>query len=360
MIRECLAKIILKIDLSEDEAYNCMMEMVNDEAGGIQSAAFLTALRVKGETVEEITGFVKAMRNVCIKISPELRDPLVDTCGTGGDSFKTYNVSTTSAIIAASCGVTIAKHGNRSITSKCGGADILEALGVNINCDAAGVERCLESTGIGFMFAPKFHPAMKRMMSIRKELGIRTVFNILGPLTSPANTEIQLLGVFEPEYVDIIVEVLKNLDVKRAMVVHGYDNNDNPAMDEISTIGKTRIAYLENGEITIDEVYPEDFGIKKYDPKYIKAPETIEGNLQVVKAVLSGKNDSKEEDARLELSLINTAAILFIAGKAQNMEEGVEIAKYSIKSGLAMEKLLELVDISNSTENFDPEPFLCK
>ncbi len=360
MIRECLAKIVLKINLSEDEAYDCMMEMINDEAGVIQSTAFLTALRVKGESVEEITGFVKAMRSVCIEISPKLKDPLVDTCGTGGDSFKTYNVSTTSAIIAASCGVKIAKHGNRSITSKCGGADILEALGVNINCDAIGVERCLENTGIGFMFAPIFHPAMKRMMSIRKELGIRTVFNILGPLISPAKAEIQLLGVFEPDYVDIIVEVLKNLDVKRAMVVHGYDDKDNPAMDEISTIGKTRIAYLENGEITIDEVYPEDLGIKKYDPKYIKAPETIEGNLQIIKAVLSGKNDSIVEDAMLELSLVNTAAILFIAGKAQNMEDGVKIAKNSIRSGLAMEKLLELIDISNSTVNFDAEPFPCK
>src|SRR5664280_1131278 len=315
MIGEGLAKVVSKLDLSEDEAYNCMIEMVNGEADEFQSAAFLTALAVKGESVGEITGFVKAMRSVGIVISPKLEYPLVDTCGTGGDRFKTFNVSTTSAIIAASSGVAVAKHGNRSITSKCGGADILEALGVNINCNADGVRVCLEKTGMGFMFAPNFHPAMKSMMPLRKKLGIRTGFNILGPLTSPANAEIQLLGVFEPDYVDLIAEVLKNLGVKRAMVVHGYDENDKPAMDEISTIGKTRIAYLENGVIKIEEVYPEDFGVKRSDPIYIKAPETIEDNLKVVKAVLEGKNTSKEEDARLNLCLVNTAAILFIAGK---------------------------------------------
>src|SRR5664280_2545208 len=349
MIGEGLAKVVSKLDLSEDEAYNCMIEMVNGEADEFQSAAFLTALAVKGESAEEITGFVKAMRSVCIEIKTDLKDPLVDTCGTGGDRFKTFNVSTTSAIIAASSGVAVAKHGNRSITSKCGGADILEALGVNINCNADGVRVCLEKTGMGFMFAPNFHPAMKNIMPIRKKLAIRTVFNILGPLTSPANAEIQLLGVFDPEYVDLIAEVLKNLGVEHAMVVHGYDDIDEPAMDEISTIGKTRIALLDNGQITVQEIYPEDFGVKRCDPKHIKAPETIEENREVVKAVLTGKKESDEEAARLELCLVNTAAILFIAGIAQNLEEGVRIAKDSVESGRAMKKLLELIDISNST-----------
>ncbi len=360
MIGECLAKVVSKRNLSELEAHNCMLEMVSGDADEIQTSALLTALSVKGESAEEITGFVKAMRSVGIVISPKLEYPLVDTCGTGGDRFKTFNVSTTSAIIAASSGVAIAKHGNRSITSKCGGADILEALGVNINCDAAGVERCLETTGIGFMFAPNFHPAMKNLMPIRKKLAIRTAFNILGPLTSPANAEIQLLGVFDPEYVDLIAEVLKNLGVKHAMVVHGYDDNDEPAMDEISTIGKTRIAVLENGQITVEEIYPEDFGVKRCDPKHIKSPETIEENLEVVKAVLTGKKGSDEEVARLELCLVNTAAILFIAGKAQNFKEGVIIAKNAVESGMAMKKLLELVDISNSTVYTDPTTFLCK
>jgi anthranilate phosphoribosyltransferase len=355
MIGEGLAKVISNVDLTENEAHNCMIEMVNGDADELQSAAFLTALAVKGESVTEITGFVKAMRSVCIEIATDLDDPLVDTCGTGGDKFKTFNVSTISAIIAASSGVVVAKHGNRSITSKCGGADILEALGVNINCNAHGVRSCLEITGMGFMFAPNFHPAMKRMMPIRKKLGIRTVFNILGPLTSPANAEIQLLGVFEPEYVDLIAEVLKNLGVKHAMVVHGYDENNKPAMDEISTIGKTRIAYLENGVITIKEVYPEDFGVKRSDPQHIKASETVTDNLQVVKAVLEGKNSTKEEEARLDLCLVNTAAILFIAGKADSLEDGVKIARDSVKSGSAMKKLLQLVDISNSEGFSDPE-----
>ncbi|MGB9200341.1 anthranilate phosphoribosyltransferase [Methanobacterium sp.] len=360
MIYEGLTKVVSKVDLSEDEAYNCMIEMIDGTASELQSAAFLTALAVKGESAEEITGFVKAMRSASIEITTDLREPLVDTCGTGGDRFKTFNVSTTSAIIAASSGVAVAKHGNRSITSKCGGADILEALGVNINCNVKGVIACLEKAGMAFMFAPNFHPTMKRMMPIRKKLGIRTVFNILGPLTSPANAEIQLLGVFEPEYVDLIAEVLKNLGVKRAMVVHGYDEYDNPAMDEISTIGKTRIANLEEGIITIEEVYPEDFGIERSNPKYIKAPETIEDNLKVVKAVLEGRNNSKEDDARLNLCLVNTAAILFIAGKANNLKEGVIIAKNSVKSGSAMIKLLELVDISNSTGFSDPKPSQAK
>ena len=348
MIEKCIAKVVSNTNLSEYEAYNCMLEMVSGEAEEIQSAAFLTALSIKGESAEEITGFVKAMRSVCIEISPRLDCPLVDTCGTGGDIFKTFNVSTTSAIIAASAGVAIAKHGNRSITSKCGGADILEALGVNINCNAAEVELCLENAGMGFMFAPNFHPAMKKMMPIRKKLGIRTVFNILGPLTSPANADIQLLGVFDPEYVDIIAQVLKNLGVKRAMVVHGYDENDEPAMDEISTIGKTRVAFLEKGHIKVEEIYPEDFGLKRCNPKFIKAPETIEENLEVVKSVLNGKNSSNEDNARLEICLVNTAAILFLAGKAKNLEEGVKIAMNSIESGMALEKLLKLIDVSNS------------
>jgi anthranilate phosphoribosyltransferase len=348
MIEKSIAKVVSKTNLNEYEAYNCMLKMVSGEAEEIQSAAFLTALSIKGESAEEITGFVKAMRSVCIEISPRLESPLVDTCGTGGDIFKTFNVSTTSAIIAASAGVVIAKHGNRSITSKCGGADILEALGVNINCNAKEVEECLENAGIGFMFAPNFHPAMKKMMPIRKKLGIRTVFNILGPLTSPANADIQLLGVFDPEYVDIIAQVLKNLGVKRAMVVHGYDENDKPAMDEISTIGKTRVAFLEKGRIKVEEIYPEDFGLKTCNPKFIKAPETIEENLEVVKSVLNGKNSSNEDNARLEICLVNTAAILFLAGKAKNLEEGVQKAKNSIESGMAIEKLLKLIEVSNS------------
>lgn len=345
---EYLAKVVSRNDLTETEAYNCMLEMMNGAAGEIKTAAFLTALSVKGESIEEITGFVKAMRSVCIDVSPELEQPLVDTCGTGGDRFKTFNISTISAIIASSSGVAIAKHGNRSITSKCGGADILEALGVNINCDAKEVEKSLKKTGFGFIFAPNFHPAMKKVMPVRKALGIRTVFNILGPLTSPANAEIQLLGVFDPRYVEIIAEVLKNLKVKRAMVVHGYDEKDEPAMDEISTIGKTHVAILEDGQITVKDIYPEDFGVERYDPNHIQAPDTIQDNLKIVEDVLTGKNSTKDEEAKLQLCLVNAAAILFIAGKAQDFKEGMRIARSAVQSGLSNEKLSEVVEISNS------------
>lgn len=347
-MKEYLAKVVSKADLTETEAYNCMLEIINGDASQIETAAFLTAISVKGESIGEITGFVKAMRSVCINVSPKLEQPLVDTCGTGGDRVKTFNISTVSAIIAASSGVAIAKHGNRSITSKCGGADILEALGININCDVAGVEKCMEMTGFGFLFAPNFHPAMKKVMPVRKELGIRTVFNILGPLTSPANADIQLLGVFDPKYVEMIAEALKNLGVKRAMVVHGYDEEDKPAMDEISTIGKTKIALLDKGQITVREIYPEDFGVVRCDPEYIKAPETVQENLKIVQDVLSGKSNTQDEEARLTLCLVNTAAILFIAGKAQNFKEGMKIATNSVESGMPIKKLSKIIEISNS------------
>lgn len=348
MITECLKKVVKGNDLTQNEAYDCMFEMTSGKAGEIKTAAFLTALSMKGETSDEITGFVRAMRELCIEVSPEMEQPLVDTCGTGGDILKTFNISTTAALIASASDVAIAKHGNRSITSKCGGADILEALGVNINCDAEGVERCLETCGISFIFAPNFHPSMKRIMPVRNELKIRTVFNILGPLTSPANAEIQLLGVFDPEYVEIIAEVLKNIGIKRAMVVHGFDENDNPAMDEISTIGKTKIALIEDGTVTVTDIYPEDFSVERTSSKHIKSPETMEENIKVVQDVLKGKNDSEEEKSRLDMCLVNAAAILFIAGKVKSFKEGYITAKDSVESGRAIEKLSSFIEISNS------------
>jgi len=347
MIAECLKKVVSGQDLSEKEAYECMMEMVSGNASDVLMAAFLASLTTKGEVVEEITGFVNAMRDVCIKISPKLEVPLLDTCGTGGDRFKTFNVSTIAAIIAASCGVTIAKHGNRSITSKCGGADILEALGVKIECDVKKVEECIEKAGIGFMFAPNFHPAMRHVMPVRRELGIRTVFNILGPLSSPANANIQLLGVFDPKYVDTMAEVLKNLGTKRAMVVHGFDEDGRPAMDEISIIGKTQFAILDEGKIHKGEIYPEDLGIKRANPEFIRAPEGIDENIELVIQILEGKKETPKMEARLNLSLVNAGAVLFLAGKSKNLKDGIKIARNAVESGSALEKLEEFVKISN-------------
>jgi anthranilate phosphoribosyltransferase len=348
MIAESLKKVVSGGDLNEKEAYECMMDMISGNASDIHISAFLSALTTKGESISEITGFVKAMRQVSIKVTPNLDESLVDTCGTGGDKFKTFNVSTIAAIIAASCGVFIAKHGNRAISSKCGGADILEAMGVKIEGDAREVELCLEKTGIGFMFAPKFHPAMGYVMPVRKQLRMRTVFNILGPLSSPANVDIHLMGVFDPTYVEIMANVLRNLGVKRALVVHGFDENGEPAMDEISTIGKTLAAFLSDGEIKIFELYPEDFGLEKTKKELIMAPETLDENLQIALDALEGKMDNAKEEARMDLCLANAGAILFLAGKADNLQEGVEKARQSVLNGNAYSKLQEFVAASDS------------
>jgi len=349
MLSEYIKKVVLYKNLSENEAYDCMMQIICGNENEIQISSFLTALSMKGESVEEITGFVKAMREVSVNVSPQIDMPLVDTCGTGGDYLKTFNVSTISAIIAASCGVIIAKHGNRNITSKCGGADILEALGVNINCNANKVERCMEDAGIGFIFAPNFHPAMKNVMPIRREIGIRTVFNILGPLTSPARADIQLLGVFDPVFVEIIAEVLKKLGVKRAMVVHGYDDKGNPAMDEISTIGKTKIAFLDSGKIKIMELYPEDFGIDKNIKELLISSNDLDKNVDIALNILKGKTNSKKDLARLDLCLVNSAAILFLAGVVTDLHEGVKESYRAVKSGRSIKKLQEFIKISNNS-----------
>ncbi len=346
MMADCIKKVTSFEDLNEQEAYECMMHIVKGNANYVQMASFLTSLSMKGETVDEITGFVKAMREVCVHVSPDINAPLVDTCGTGGDTLKTFNISTISAIIAASCGVVIAKHGNRSITSKCGGADILEALGVTIDSNGEEVERCMEEAGIGFMFAPNFHPAMKHVMPVRQELAIRTVFNILGPLTSPANADIQLLGVFDPEYVEVMASVLKNIGVKRAMVVHGFDDEGNPAMDEISTIGKTKVAILDHGKIDIKEIYPEDFGVERTNKELIKASSSLNENMQIAVDVLKGEERSETEKARLDLCLVNAGAILFIAGIAGNLSDGVKIARKAVLSGEALRKLHEFAENS--------------
>jgi anthranilate phosphoribosyltransferase len=341
-----LKKVSTGEDLSEEEAYQCMQDIITGYSSSVEMTSLLTALSMKGETVTEITGFVKAMRKASIKVNSS-SEPLVDTCGTGGDKLKTFNVSTAAAIMAASCGVTIAKHGNRSITSKCGGADILEAAGVNINCDVSGVRKCLDYAGIGFMYAPLFHPAMKNVASVRKDMGIKTVFNILGPLTNPASADIQLLGVFDPDLVEPVARVLRNLNVKRALVVHGFDQNNQPAMDEISIIGKTKIALLDNKQVQMGEIYPEDFGLKKQCEDHVTAPDTLHENLDIFYSVLSGIINGPEDKARLNLCLMNAAAILFIAGKAVDFKKGTEMVFKSVKNGAALDKLHEFIQISN-------------
>lgn len=342
-----IQKIVSGEDLSEDEAFHCMEEMISGNASDIHIAALLTALATKGETVDEITGFAKAMRGACTSLNVSKDVELVDTCGTGGDTLKTFNVSTAAAIIASSVGVNVAKHGNRAVTSSCGGADILEAVGVKIDADAEIVATCLEEVGMGFMFAPNFHKATKNVMPVRQALGIRTVFNILGPLTSPAGAKIQLLGVFDPNYVEIMANVLNNLGVERAMVVHGFDENEELGMDEISNVGPTLVAFVDHGSIEIKKLNPEDFGIEKASSDLIKAPDTREENLEILMDVLNGKNDSITDKARLDIALANAGAIIYLAGKAKNLIEGTSIAFKAVKSERSIKKLKEFVKISN-------------
>lgn len=342
-----IQKIVALKDLSEEEAFQCMEEMISGKASDIHMAALLSSLATKGENVDAITGFAKAMRAACTPIKVPKDIKLVDTCGTGGDTLKTFNVSTAAAIIASSVGVNVAKHGNRAVTSSCGGADILESAGVKIDASPEKVAHCLEKVGMGFMFAPNFHPATRNVMPVRQALGIRTVFNILGPLTSPARANIQLLGVFDPKYVEIMAQVLNNLGVERAMVVHGFNENEDMGMDEISSVGPTLVAFIDHGSIEIEKLNPHDFGIEKSECNLIKAPETLKENLDIFLAVLSGKNDTENDKAKLEIALANAGAIIYLAGQAQSLIEGTEIAKESVESGKAIKKLHEFVETSN-------------
>ncbi|MDW8034076.1 MAG: anthranilate phosphoribosyltransferase [Nitrososphaerota archaeon] len=341
MIRDCIAKLVRKEDLLPDEAEEAMTEIMSGKASDAQIASFITALRMKGETVEEITAFASVMRRFCIRINPSITGNLVDTCGTGGDSIKTFNVSTIAALIAAGAGVYIAKHGNRSVTSKCGSADLLEALGFNLNMSPESVKDSIEKIGIGFMFAPVFHPAMKYAVGPRREIGIRTVFNILGPLTNPAGAKAQILGVCEKNILKPVARVLKNLGVEKAMVVHGSDG-----LDEISITGRTDVFLLSNGRIVPKHIEPEDFGLKRADKNSIQ----ISSKEESVKAALEILRSHEEGDDRLvskrNMALMNAAAAIFIGGKAKNLSEGFELAKESLKSGAAYDKLRDLIRYS--------------
>jgi anthranilate phosphoribosyltransferase len=335
MIKEGIQKLVDGTDLSFDESQGTLREIMAGEATNAQIAAFLTALRMKGETVEELTAFAKVMRENCVRIHPKVSGRLLDTCGTGGDKIKTFNVSTTATFVIAGAGVTIAKHGNRSVTSKSGSADVLERLGVNLTVPPEAVEKAIEQIGIGFMFAPAFHPAMKYAVATRKEVGIRTAFNILGPLTNPASANAQLLGVYDPKLTERLAYVLRGLGCEEAMVVHGLDG-----LDEVSTLGKTVISHLNGGEVATTETSPRDFGIKQASIETIQGA-TSEENAETLFKIINAI--SSEGDAKMDIVLVNAAAGLIIGGKAQNFAEGMELAKKSIRSGAAYTKLKALV-----------------
>ena len=334
MIKEAINSLIQGEDLSEGNMVSVMNEIMEGKSTDAQIASFLTALRLKGETVEEITGAAKVMREKVSRIkAPALT---VDTCGTGGDLSHTFNISTTTALVVASCGVPVAKHGNRSVSSKSGSADVLEALGIKIDLEPMKVEKCLESTGFGFMFAPLFHPAMKYAVGPRKEMGIRTVFNILGPLTNPAGAERQVLGVFSDKLTEPLAEVLGNLGVKHAYVVHGNDG-----LDEITNTDKTKVSELKEGTVNTYLLSPEDFGFEKAKKEDLVGGDANE-NAQITIEILEGKAGPKRE-----ITIMNAAAVLMTADKARDLREAVRKASEAIDSGAALKKFEEIKEVSN-------------
>jgi anthranilate phosphoribosyltransferase len=343
MIREGIQKLIDGANLTFEEAQGVMREVMSGKATNAQIAAFLAALRMKGETIEEQVASAAVMREHCRRIHPSVEGRLVDTCGTGGDKIKTFNISTTAAFVVAGAGVAIAKHGNRSVTSKSGSADVLERLGLNLNMEPEAVQGTIEQVGVGFMFAPAFHPAMKYAIQPRREIGIRTLFNILGPLTNPASANAQLLGVYDPKLTAPIAHALKELGCKEAMVVHGLDG-----LDEISTLGRTAIAWLKEGTVATIETAPKDFGVKKARIADIKGTTPNE-SAEILFKILNGH--CAVDDPKTEIVLVNSAAGIIVGGKAEDFNYGMELARKSIESGAAYKKLKALIKASGGGQS---------
>ncbi len=339
MIKEGIQKLVNGTNLTSEESQETMKEIMSGNATNAQIAAFLTALRVKGETVEELIAFAQVMREYCHRIHPSITGRLIDTCGTGGDKIKTFNISTAAAFVVAGAGIPIAKHGNRSVTSQSGSADVLEKLGVNLNMEPAAVENTIEQVGIGFMFAPAFHPAMKYAVSPRKEIGIRTIFNVLGPLTNPACANAQLLGVYDPKLTVPLAYTLKSLGCEEAMVVHGLDG-----LDEISTIGKTAISWLKEGEVATLETVPKDFGVEQVEIEAVKGA-TPEENAEILFRILNAQVAA--DDPKREIVLVNSAAGIIVGGEAEDFSYGMASARKSIDSGDAYKKLKALIKASD-------------
>jgi anthranilate phosphoribosyltransferase len=359
MILDALHRIANHTEsLGCEEAREVMSEVLTGKCTDAQIAALLIALRMKGETVEEIVGFAEAIRaaaaplpigrvgNEALAVSgtgrdalaEESNDSLIDTSGTGGDASGTFNISTATALVTAGAGVRVAKHGNRSISSKCGSADVVEALGVNIQLSPERAAQCLREVGICFLFAPNLHPAMKQVQGVRRELRMRTMFNLLGPLTNPARANGQVVGVYSLELVEKLAEALSMLGLRRALVVHGLDG-----LDEITITGETRIAEAREGSVRSYEVEPEEFGMKRATLQEISGGDATE-NAAIIRTVLAG-----ERSARRDVVLLNAAAALVAAGKAEHIAGAVPLAAKSIDSGAAAEKLEALVQFSSTT-----------
>ncbi|ABR47291.1 anthranilate phosphoribosyltransferase [Alkaliphilus metalliredigens QYMF] len=334
MMQQAIDKVIRRQDLAETEMMAVMQGIMEGKVTDSQIGGFLTALRMKGETVEEITASAKVMRSKALVV--EVNQPhSIDTCGTGGDQANTFNISTAVAFVAAAAGVTVVKHGNRSVSSQCGSADVLEKLGVNIDLTPKQVETCVEQVNMGFMFAPKFHQAMKYAAAARRELGVRTIFNILGPLTNPAKVKGQVLGVFDESLTEVMAQVLKELGVERGMVVHGLDG-----LDEITTTTKTKVSELKNGMISNYVIDPRQFDIPLTDKEDLAGGDA-EKNASIILNIVKGETGGKRN-----MVLINAGAAIYVGNAANSLQEGIDRAAEVIDMGLALDKLNQLIKLS--------------
>ncbi len=338
MIRESLKRLIGKTDLSEEEMAALVGEIMSGNATDAQIGAIMAALATKGETFSELAGAARAMRRKATRIQTNA-DVVVDTCGTGGDGSNTFNISTTAAFVVAGCGVTVAKHGNRSVSSKCGSADLLEALGVNLELGPEAVEEAVRQIGIGFLFAPLFHGAMRYAARARKELGVRSIFNMLGPLTNPAGANCQLIGVYAPQLTEMFAQALQLLGARRAFVVHGHEG-----LDEISVCAPTRVSELNNGFIRTYDISPEQLLGRTADPTDM-AGGTPAGNAEITVKILSG-----EKGPRRDVVVVNAGAALTASGVAQDFREGIRLAEAAIDQGRALQKLQELVRFTSQID----------
>ena len=345
IITEAVRQLVDRKDLSRIEAAAAMEAIMSGAATNAQIAAFLTALRMKGETVEELIGFAQVMRQKAVRIrvhDDEVagmtgtdREMLIDTCGTGGDATGTFNVSTATAFVVAGSGLKVAKHGNRSVSSLCGSADVVETLGINLDLTPQKVARCVDEVGIGFLYAPLLHTAMKHVMPVRREMAIRTVFNMLGPLTNPASANAQIIGVYSAALTEPLARVLAELGTVRAFVVHGADS-----LDEISNTGESRVSEVREGMVRSYTVRPEDFGLARTTIAELMGGDREE-NARIIRAILDGEAGPKRD-----IVLMNSAAALVAGAKARDLKEGVGLAAHSIDSGAALRKLEALVGLS--------------
>lgn len=335
LFKEALQSLINRTDLTHEQMLGVMRQVMGGELTPVQIAGLLIGLRMKGETVDEIAAAAEVMRELATKVTIKDNSHLIDTCGTGGDGIQTFNVSTAGAFVAAAAGAKVAKHGGRSVSSTCGSADVLEALGVNVNLTPDRVAKCVDEIGIGFMFAPNHHSAMKHAAPVRRELGVRTMFNLLGPLTNPAGAKCQVMGVFDRDLTDKLARVLQRLGSEHVLVVHGADG-----MDEISFAGDTYVAELKNGQVKEYVVNPQLFGLPLHEVKSIQV-QSAEESRTIILDVLAGR-----KGAARDIVLLNAGAAIYVAGLAASMQEGMKRASEVIDSGAAKNKLEQLIALS--------------